>query len=139
MSGYANIRLLKLKERRKPFLEVILHKVDWEKVETLLRIHLPLATSSAGYDYPSFRVGFFKHIPEVEETLESQPAAERTALENLHDSIEAMRQEARRNLRNPPDDGVSKNFDVAFFGGKSLGLLRARQEVDKLLSKASQR
>ena len=71
--------------------------------------------------------------------LEAQPAAERTALENLHDSIEAMRQEARRDLRNPPDDGVSKNFDVAFFGGKSLGLLRARQEVDKLLSKASQR
>ena len=65
--------------------------------------------------------------------------AERTALENLHDSIEAMRQDARRDLRNPPDDGVSKNFDVAFFGGKSLGLLRARQEVDKLLSKASQR
>ena len=71
--------------------------------------------------------------------LEAQPAAERTALENLRDSIEAMRQEARRDLRNPPDDGVSKNFDVAFFGGKSLGLLRARQEVDKLLSKASQR
>ena len=71
--------------------------------------------------------------------LEAQPAAERTALENLHDSIEAMRQEARRDLRNPPDDGVSKNFDVAFFGGKSLGLLRARQEVDKLLSGGSQR
>ena len=71
--------------------------------------------------------------------LEAQPAAERKALENLRDSIEAMRQEARRDLRNPPDDGVSKNFDIAFFGGKSLGLLRARQEVDKLLSGGSQR
>ncbi|MDG6979486.1 MAG: hypothetical protein JRN58_10450, partial [Nitrososphaerota archaeon] len=58
---------------------------------------------------------------------------------DLRDSIEAMRQEARRDLRNPPDDGVSKNFDIAFFGGKSLVLLRARQEVDKLLSEASQR
>ena len=71
--------------------------------------------------------------------LEAQPATERTTLKDLRDSIEAMRQEARRDLRNPPDDGVSKNFDVAFFGGKSLGLLRARQEVDKLLSEASQR
>ena len=76
---------------------------------------------------------------EILKSLEAQPAAERTALKNLHDSIEAMRQEARRDLRNPPDDGVSKNFDVAFFGGKSLGLLRARQEVDKLLSGGSQR
>ena len=82
---------------------------------------------------PSCRT-FFSKYP-----LEAQPAAERTALKNLRDSIEAMRQEARRDLRNPPDDGVSKNFDVAFFGGKSLGLLRARQEVDKLLSEASQR
>ena len=76
---------------------------------------------------------------EILKSLDAQQAAERTALENLRDSIEAMRQVARRDLRHPPDDGVSKGFDVAFFGGKSLGLLRARQEVDKLLSEASQR
>ena len=79
------------------------------------------------------------YVAQAAAILEAQPAAERTTLKDLRDSIEAMRQEARRDLRNPPDDGVSKNFDIAFFGGKSLGLLRARQEVDKLLSEASQR
>lgn len=91
---------------------------------------------------PKWTSTTYQEIAQFEEALReasAPPAAERTTLKDLRDSIEAMRQEARRDLRNPPDDGVSKNFDIAFFGGKSLGLLRARQEVDKLLSEASQR
>ena len=68
LSGYADIRLVKW-GRSKAFLEIVLHSKDAERIRDRLGIVAPLMTSSAGYDYPSFKVGFFRHIPEAEKTF----------------------------------------------------------------------